>query len=80
MRPSMLLVLVGALAIIAGLVSTAAQPLWRARLSRWRASRSGAGGTLEPAHPGRGLGLRSNWPGLALIGLGTVLMLAAAIF
>jgi hypothetical protein len=35
--------------------------------------------TLEPRHPGSGLGLRANWPGLALFALGVVLLLAAAL-
>jgi hypothetical protein len=32
-----------------------------------------------PPRPAAGFGLRSNWPGIALIALGTILMLAGAI-
>ena len=78
MRPGIVLVWVGALLVIAGLIYMAAQPL-RARLSS--GSRAGAaGGTLEPGRPSRGFGLASNWPGLALAGVGAVLLLAAAAF
>jgi hypothetical protein len=34
--------------------------------------------TLEPRRPGRGLGLKANWPGLTLFALGIVLFLVAA--
>ena len=49
--------------------------------TRWgmlRLRSTGRGGTLEPLKPGRGFEIRSNWPGLALIALGAVLLLAGA--
>ena len=66
---------VGVLLIIVGVLFTARQALRSGRLSSVR--RSGAGGaTLEPPRPGAGLGLRSNWLGLLLIGAGIVVLLA----
>jgi len=74
------LVLTGALLVVAGVVFTAGKALWRGRLSEPRTSRSGvASGTLEPRETGSGFGLRSNWPGLALIALGALLLLAGAV-
>jgi hypothetical protein len=35
---------------------------------------------LEPRRPARGFGLASNWPGLALVALGAVLLLGWAVF
>jgi hypothetical protein len=71
---------VGALMIIAGLVYMAGQAIWRGPLSgagRGRAPVSGQ--TLEPPHRGlRMFGLARNWPGLALIAVGMVLLFAGA--
>ena len=64
----MLLILVGVLLIFAGLLFTAAQAIWRGRFRREGRSFSAAG-----------FGLRSNWPGLVLIALGTVLLLGQAV-
>jgi hypothetical protein len=76
----MLVIWLGAALFVGGLLFMAAQPVWRGRLSG-RRSRSvvAADGTLEPRQPGVGFGLRTNWPGLALIALGAILMLAGAI-
>jgi hypothetical protein len=70
---------VGILLVIAGVLYSAAQVLWRGPLSggggRSRAART----TLEPPRgPARSLGLAREWPGLALIGLGAILLLARA--
>jgi hypothetical protein len=76
----MLVIWFGAALFVCGLLFMAAQPVWRGRLSG-RRPRSAvvADGTLEPPRPGAGFGLGTNWPGLALIALGAVLMLAGAI-
>jgi hypothetical protein len=72
----MLLIWVGALLIFGGVLFMAAQPIFRGRLSG-RRSRSGvASDTLEPRQRGGGFGLSANWPGLVLIALGAMLLLA----
>jgi hypothetical protein len=75
----MLAIWLGALLIVVGLVLSAAPPLSRARLSGRSAPSPRAGDTLEPRKPGAGFDPAKNWPGLALIALGVVLMLSAAI-
>jgi hypothetical protein len=67
----------GVILFVIGLVVVAAQPIWRARLSRGP-RQAAADGTLEPPRPGAGFGLRATWPGLALIALGVILMLLGA--
>jgi hypothetical protein len=75
----MLLIWIGALLVVGGVVFTAAQALWRGRLSEARQPRPGAAtDTLEPPERGSGFGLKANWPGLALIALGAFLLLAGA--
>jgi hypothetical protein len=70
---------VGTLLVIAGVVYSAGQVLWRGPLSGGRGLRSGEAKTLEPPRgPARSLGLAREWPGLALIGLGAILLLARA--
>ena len=81
MPSNVLLIWVGALLFVGGLLFTAAQAIWRGRLSVARQSRPGAGSdTLEPPAGERsgGFGLKANWPGLALIALGSILLLAGA--
>jgi hypothetical protein len=70
----------GALLIIAGVVYMAGQAIWRGPLSGSSSGRAPVGGqTLEPAHRGlRMFGLARNWPGLALIVVGMVLLAAGA--
>jgi hypothetical protein len=71
----------GALLMFIGVVYMAAQPIWRGRLSGGRRLRSGKlSDTLEPPRPGRGFGFGSNWPGLAMLAVGAVLLLAAVAF
>ena len=74
---AMLLLLIGATLAIVGIVLLAAPPIWRDRLSGGR-PRATAGATLEPRRPGAGFKLATNGPGLALLALGGVLLLAAA--
>lgn len=72
---------IGALMVIAGLLLMAAQPLWRGRLSGLRRTHSAEPSvTLEPERPARGFGIRANWPGLALVVIGAILLLAGAAF
>ena len=81
MRWSILFIWTGALLFIGGVLFTAAQALWRGRLSEARQARPGTtSGTLEPP-PGErssGFGLKANWPGLAMLALGAILLLAGA--
>lgn len=77
----MVLVWVGALLVAGGVVFMAAQPLLRGRLSGGKRLRSGeASDTLEPERPAGGFGIKSNWPGLALVVIGAVLLLVGAAF
>ena len=72
----MLLIWIGALMIIAGVVYMAGQAIWRGPLSASRRRPSAvAVDTLEPPQRGmRIFGLARNWPGLALIVFGAVLL------
>ena len=82
----MLVIWLGALLVLGGLVFMAAQPIWRGRLSDARRRRTSSAvprdtlepHTLEPRRPGAGFSLRANWPGLVLIVLGGILLLASA--
>lgn len=75
----MLVIWLGALLVVSGLVFMAAQPIWRGRLSGRRSrSTAIAGNTLEPRQPGAGFSLAKNWPGLALVVLGAILLLVGA--
>jgi hypothetical protein len=75
------LVWIGALLILGGVVFMAAQPLLRGRLSGGkRLPSGGSSDTLEPQRPAGGFGIKSNWPGFALVGLGAVLLLVGAAF
>jgi hypothetical protein len=75
----MLIIWLGAIFILSGLLFMAAQPIWRGRLSdAKRTSSEKPRDTLEPRRPGAGFGLKANWPGLVLVLLGGILLLAAA--
>ena len=74
----MLVIWLGALLVLGGILYLVAQPLWRARLSGRQAGAPGAGATLEPQRPAAGFGLAANWPGLALIAFGAILLLIGA--
>jgi hypothetical protein len=74
------LVWLGALLVLSGVLFMAVQAIWRGRLSGRRSREATlAANTLEPRKPGAGLGLATNWPGLALLALGMLLLLAAAV-
>ena len=75
----LLLIWLSAALVLGGVLFIAVQAIWRGALSVPRRSRS-AGATLEPRTPGLpAFGLKANWPGLALIALGAILLIAAAI-
>ena len=85
----MTLVMIGAMLVLAGVVFMAAQPIWRGRLSSVKRpgdgvangpGPQGASDTLEPRRPSKGFGLSWNWPGLAMIAAGAVLLLAGGAF
>lgn len=71
----MMLVWIGALFVIAGVVLTATRTLQRGRLSDPEAVRD----TLEPKGSGRRLSIKADLPGLALIAIGSLLLLSVAI-
>jgi hypothetical protein len=76
----MLVISLGALLILGGVVFIAEQTIFEGRLSG-RLRRSPAEvGTLEPRERGGGFGLRTQWPGFAMIALGALLLLARASF
>jgi drug/metabolite transporter (DMT)-like permease len=76
---TVVLIWIGALLVIIGVLFLAVQPLRRGELSGGRLRSPQASDTLEPRRPGRGFGMKSNWPGLALVALGVILLLAAAV-
>ena len=76
----MLIFGLGALLVVRGLVVLAGPPIWRGRLSGRRSGASVEKDTLEPRQPGAGFELATNWPGLAPIVLGAVLLLLGVAF
>jgi hypothetical protein len=75
----MTLIWLGVLLVFGGMLHMAFQPIWRGRLSGRRRLRSGRpSDTLEPERPASGFGIKSNWPGLALVALGAAFLLAGA--
>ena len=75
----MLTIWLGAALVIGGVLFMAEQTLLGGRLSG-RLRRSPAEvGTLEPRERGGGFGLKTQWPGAAMIAVGAVLLLAAAV-
>ena len=79
-----MLVVIGTLFVLGGLLYIVAQPIWRGRLSDARRTSSAVPRdtlephTLEPRRPGAGFGLKASWPGLVLIVLGGILLVAEA--
>jgi hypothetical protein len=76
----MLLVWLGALLIISGIVLTATRTIQFGRLSDARRPPAmAAPDTLEPKDRGRRLSIKADLPGLALIAVGSLLLLAVAL-
>lgn len=72
----MLTILFGAILVFGGVMFLAAQPMFRARLSSVRRTPAATPEpTLEPSKPAAGFSLKENWPGLALIVGGGILLL-----
>ena len=75
----MLVIWLGVLFVLGGLLFMAYQSIWRGRLSdAKRTSSEVPHDTQEPRRPGAGFGPKANWPGLVLIVLGGILLLAGA--
>jgi hypothetical protein len=75
----MTLIWLGVLLVFGGMLQMVFQPIWQGRLSGRRRLRSGQpSDTLEPERPAAGFGIKSNWPGLALVALGAAFLLAGA--
>lgn len=76
----MLIIWLGALLVVCGLIYMVYEALRRGRLSGTERPAPGPrDGTLEPRRHGLGfLGFAGNWPGLALMGAGFLLMLIGA--
>lgn len=68
----------GALLVLCGVVMLALAAIYRGRLSDSHADPI-AGRTLEPRRGGVGvLGIGQNWPGLLLITIGAIVLVAGA--
>jgi hypothetical protein len=79
MQATMVLIWAGSLLVLAGVLVTAANALWRGRLTEVRRAHPDANSnTLEPRGKGSGFGKRGNWLGLGLLAVGCLLLLAAA--
>lgn len=77
----MTLILLGALLILGGVLFMALQTIQSGRFSRLRRVKPAQpGNTLEPDQPAGGFDVRANWPGLAMLALGTVFLLVEAAF
>jgi dipeptide/tripeptide permease len=76
----MVTIWLGAVLVIVGIVYLASQTIWRGRLSDARPATPGPLRTLEPDRRGlRFLGLQQNWPGLAIMAIGLVLLFWGAV-
>ena len=75
----MTLIWLGVILVFGGVLQIAFQPIWRGRLSGRTRLRSRPSDTLEPERPAGGFGIKTNWPGLALIALGAAMLLAGPV-
>jgi hypothetical protein len=72
--------LVGAIVVLGGLVQMAWAAIHRGRMSDPEPDPNGGERTLEPRHRGLGfLGWRANWPGLAMVAVGALLLLSSVV-
>jgi hypothetical protein len=70
---------IGALLVIGGFLWTARTAIFRGELSEPHPATEDAGVTLEPERRGlRFLGLSANWPGIAMMGVGALMLLLGA--
>jgi hypothetical protein len=70
----------GALLVFGGILYMARAAIWRGPLSGPDSSRP-VRDTLEPPRRGLGfLGVGTNWPGIPLMAIGTVLLISGASF
>ncbi|MGK6312686.1 hypothetical protein [Neorhizobium sp. DT-125] len=76
----MLAIVLGSILVVIGLLYLLREALGRRRLSDpHRPDQASAKPTLEPRHQGVGfLGLRRNWPGLAMMAVGAILLISGA--
>jgi hypothetical protein len=77
----MIVILIGALLIFGGVLFMAYEAIWRGRLSGASRREMAESATLEPK--GRrsvAFDPRANWPGLALIVLGAILLYAGTTY
>ena len=77
----MIVILVGTLLFFAGLLFMAYVAIWRGRLSgASRRDSTVESTTLEPKGRSAAFDPRANWPGLALIALGSILIYVGTTF
>jgi len=70
----------GALLVLGGLLYMARTAIWRGPLSGRDSSRP-VRGTLEPPRRGLGFsGVGTNWPGILMLAIGAVLLVAGGSF
>lgn len=75
MAYGMIVILIGALLVFGGVVFMAYVAIWRGRLSgASRRASTAESTTLEPKGRSAAFDLRANWPGFALIVLGSILL------
>jgi hypothetical protein len=77
----MTVIFIGALLVIGGSLLMAYTAIWKGRLSG--ASRRASiveSTTLEPRGPSAAFNPKANWPGIALIALGTILLFVGTAF
>ena len=71
----MIVTLIGALLVLGGVLFMAYEAIWRGRLSgASRRDSTAESTTLEPKGRSAAFDPRANWPGLALIVLGAILL------
>jgi hypothetical protein len=75
----MTLEVIGAVLMIIGVAMAAVRTAGRGRLSQPNAQTSARPDTLEPTGKGRRLSLRADLPGLGMVALGAILILAGAL-
>ena len=76
----MMVILLGALLVFGGVLYMVRAVIWRGSLSGPDSGRP-VRGTLEPRRRGLGfLGIGTNWPGILLMAIGTVLLVSGAGF